>query len=170
MKVAAVLFGLVGVSVALAAQGSAPADGTTQALVTELRALRADLNRIAGSSIRTQLLVGRLQLQEQRILAVNTEISSVQKELAQRAQERTALQTQLENAEQMQAQSAEERRAVEDQLRMLRPHVVELKQREQQLRARHSELSAMLADEQSRWSDFNSRLDDLERALVVPRP
>ena len=37
---------------------------------------------------------------------------------------------------------------------------------EQQLRARESELVNTVATEQARWSDFNARLDELERVLT----
>lgn len=36
---------------------------------------------------------------------------------------------------------------------------------EQELRYKEGELANTLAAEQNRWSDFNSRLDELERAL-----
>ena len=39
------------------------------------------------------------------------------------------------------------------------------RQREDDLRYRESELLSMLVTEQGRWIEFNSRLDDLERAL-----
>ncbi len=37
--------------------------------------------------------------------------------------------------------------------------------REQQLRAQERDLENALSAEQARWSEFNSRLDELERAL-----
>jgi hypothetical protein len=37
---------------------------------------------------------------------------------------------------------------------------------ESELRNREVELLTTLATEQNRWADFNSRLDDLERALA----
>ena len=39
-------------------------------------------------------------------------------------------------------------------------------QMEQQLRARESELVNTVATEQALWSDFNTRLDELERVLA----
>ena len=37
---------------------------------------------------------------------------------------------------------------------------------DQAMRAQETEIAALLAAEQGRWMEFNSRLDDLERALV----
>src|SRR4029077_13444243 len=47
-------------------------------LLTEVRALRAELNQAAGASIRTQLLVARLTLQEQRINTISKQLADVQ--------------------------------------------------------------------------------------------
>jgi hypothetical protein len=42
-------------------------------------------------------------------------------------------------------------------------------QTEQQLQLRATEMQNMLAQEQGRWSDFNTRLDELERSLPAGR-
>lgn len=47
------------------------------------------------------------------------------------------------------------KRQLSDQLKM-----------EEQLRARENELGNIVATEQALWSDFNARLDDLERVLT----
>ena len=163
----AVVVGMIGITAVLAAQGSSPSEGTPPALVAELRALRADLNRIAGSSIRTQLLVGRLQLQEQRIVAVSSQIAAVQKDAGELSHSRAAMEAQVENM--TRAATPQEQQEAERALTYFRPQLTALRQREQQLRQRESELSALLADEQARWSDFSSRLDELERALLAVR-
>jgi hypothetical protein len=38
-------------------------------------------------------------------------------------------------------------------------------EREQQLRAKESDVSGLIASEQGRWADFNERLDELEQSL-----
>jgi chromosome segregation ATPase len=169
MKIVVILLGFIAVTTALAAQGSATPDGTTQALVLELRALRADLPRVAGSSIRTQLLVSRLQLQEQRVLAVSNQLAGVQREGADVVRARAGLDAEIERVEGDPGADANGRAAMEAQAKQMRSQLASLRQREQQLRQRESELSATLADEQARWSDFSARLDELERALLSPR-
>jgi hypothetical protein len=52
---------------ALAAGTAGQTVSSNDPLLAEVRALRADLNQATGASIRTQLLVARLTLQEQRI-------------------------------------------------------------------------------------------------------
>src|SRR5258707_15707832 len=51
---------------------------TNDPLLAEVRALRAELSQMAGTSIRTQLLVARLTLQEQRINTVSKQLADVQ--------------------------------------------------------------------------------------------
>jgi chromosome segregation ATPase len=154
------------VATAAAAQSSAPPDGTMQALVSELRALRADLNRIAGANIRSNLLVGRLQLQEQRTIALSRQLETVQQELAGIAQERSSLEDRLQEVEESTSMKQEER----EQLQIaLRQQLKQNQRREQQLRQQESSLSGVVADEQARWTDFSSRLDELERTLIPRR-
>lgn len=167
-KVFLIAVGIAALAVALVAQGQgAPPDGTTQALVTELRALRADLNRITGASIRTQLLVGRLQLQEQRILTLSRQMADVQKDMAGVVQVRTAMEGQFKQMEADPGVRAEDREAHARAVEGMREQVAVQRSREQQLREQESLLAGQVAEEQARWTDFSSRLDELERALIA---
>jgi chromosome segregation ATPase len=161
---------LVGVAVAalaavLTGQGTTPDDGTMQALVTEIRALRADLNRVAGASIRAELLVGRLQLQEARTVTLSRQLDEVQAELGKVTLERTQIADRLKDLEDGTHRAdlpPAERSQHERELRMM---LKALEPREQQLRQQAASLSGVIGDEQARWTDFSSRLDELERAL-----
>ena len=167
-NVVVIMFGVIALAAVLSAQNAAPADATTAALVNELRALRADINRIAGASIRSQLLSGRLQLQEQRILTLTRQIADVQKEISGVAQARVPMEAHIKRMEEntLTGQEREEAAEVAQQFRF---QLGEHQKREQELRQQENQLSALLADEQARWTDFNSRLDELERTLTVPR-
>lgn len=149
-----------------AGQGSARQDGSMEALVNEIRALRADLNRVAGASIRSELLVGRLQLQEQRTITLSRQLDSVQQDLAAVAQQRIDAEERLKSLEESTSINPEEREAGIRNFRMI---IRDRQRAEQQLRQRESSWSAMVAEEQARWSDFSSRLDELERALNESR-
>jgi len=82
-KVLATIVALVGIGSVLFAQGTCPLDGSAQdALVAEVRALRAEINQVAGAGIRMQLLVARLQLQEQRVFTVARQLTDAQNALA----------------------------------------------------------------------------------------
>jgi phage-related minor tail protein len=156
--------GVMALAAVLTGQSATPSDRVMQELLTEVKALRSEVNRAAGSSIRAQLLATRLQLQEQRILTVSRQIDEVQKELAGVAQARAAINMVVKQG------SGDDPRDKERMLDMFKSQLDEYGSREQQLRQHESSLMAMLAEEQARWTDFSSRLDELERALPAARP
>jgi hypothetical protein len=55
--------------------------------------------------------------------------------------------------------------AVEGSIRSLKRLLAEGEQEGKQLEAQEAELTGQLATEQTRWDDFNKRLDELERHL-----
>ncbi|RPI51078.1 MAG: hypothetical protein EHM55_19865 [Acidobacteria bacterium] len=104
-------------------------------VVAELRGIRADLAETSSASVRSQLLVARLQLQEQRINGLTRQVSDVQYQIAGARQ---------------QAQG---------------PEAARMQQLIQDLGNQEAELSHQLAVEQARWSEFSDRLDVIERSL-----
>ena len=167
----------------LSAQG--PAATPAQAagipeLLAEVRALRGELNNAAGASMRMQLLVARLTLQEQRIAAAGRELAAVQGSLFAAMRERSVTESEMGRlkdepfADYMPFATAmppEVRRemelAVQRQLIELKDQLPRQVAREQELRNQESELLALMSTEQARWTEFNTRLDDLERAFPV---
>lgn len=155
-------------AVGLGAVAGAQASGAVGLgdVVAELRALRADLNHTSSVTIRTQLLVARLQLQEQRIVSLSRQLSEAQNALDAVANGNVATIEQLKRREaQLPQLSGEDRVQVEAELRHMKPIVEQSQRREQALRLQATELLNMLSTEQSRWTDFNERIDALERSL-----
>jgi chromosome segregation ATPase len=140
-----------------------PAKSSTDDLLNEVRALRAELHQAVSASIRTQLLVARFQLQEQRFNLIARQLTETREEIAKIEQARAFMTAQLKPFGEM---SEEAQKAFEP----LKAIVEQGQQREQELRAREAELSAQLAAEQSRWSEFNDRLDAVERELQTRKP
>ena len=138
------------------------------ALLDEVKALRADVREAAANSLRAQLLVARLSLQEQRITTLNRELGEVQTRIMAAGDERSSVEGQLRELEQaltvgavapdLQSEIQAQRIAVQ---RALAQH----QQVEQQLRLRESEIMGVITGEQGRWNYFNARLDELERSL-----
>ncbi len=104
-------------------------------VVVELRGIRADLAETSSASVRSQILLARLQLQEQRIGGLLGQISEVRNQIAGARQ---------------QAQG---------------PEAARMQQLIQQLANQDAELSHQLTMEQARWAEFSDRLDTLERSL-----
>jgi chromosome segregation ATPase len=162
--VAVVLIGLVaGTSGQTAVQPSSSSD----ALLTEVRALRAELNQAAGTSIRTQLLVARLQLQEQRINTVSKQYADVQMMRSGNDAGLTQMSSRQKLIEDtLRGQMASEaRQQLEGEIAGLKGPMNMMRQRSQELSAQEAALSGQLASEQLRWTDFNSRLDEIEKEI-----
>ena len=77
---------VVGVFIALAVVGAVSGQSqrppaTLEDLLTEMRGLRADLAQSSSGAIRAQLVVGRVQVQEQRIASLRRELNDIQFQL-----------------------------------------------------------------------------------------
>ena len=142
-------------------QTTAPADP----VVAEIRALRADLNQHFEATMRGQLLVARLQVQEARINSVLRQLQEVETKL----RDNDTSKRQMEEAMKMFRKT--DQTAEEDGAFFLGPikagldtaiktHA-ELTQQQDQLRATYN-------DEQARWIAINGRLEELESAYAKP--
>jgi hypothetical protein len=139
------------------------------ALLTEVRGLRAAMEQMAAAGPRVQLLLGRVQLQEQRIAnqvrrldTVRAALVPAQRELDEAARHLKDLQIPPEQPcdPNSPCQSARDWELKETK------RVLGLKQAElQRLLAEEGYLVQDIATEQARWNDFNQRLEDLDRTL-----
>ena len=156
--------------VAASAQSSRPA--TLDDLVVEVRGLRAELTQAASASMRMQLFVARLSLQEQRITSLSRQLTDVQRELADVTRLRESTAFQLKGAEKAPPADlpADQIKEYQEHMARVKATFVQHQQREQLLRNQEIEIAAMIATEQSRWQEFNGRLDDLERSLPSSSP
>jgi len=139
---------------------------TLDDLLSEVKGLRSDIGQSSAATIKTQLLVARLQVQEQRINGIAKQIADVEQQLAPIRQS-IALMTEdakrLDNARRM-ANSDPDLPARIDQIKSgLENH----QRRERELAGQEANLAQQYALEQSRWSEFNDRLDALERSLTT---
>ena len=142
---------------------------TLDDLLTEVRGLRADLNQSSSSSLRMQLLVARVTLQEQRINALAGQLNEARRALSSKQGDPESPVMRLKRMEEaVEARSAPPDAQVEMErmLPRLRTDAAIWQREEQALRSQENDLSVLLATEQNRWIEFNSRLDDLERALA----
>jgi chromosome segregation ATPase len=159
---------LAGVGTVLFAEGSrTPVDGSSaDALLAEIRALRAESTQIMSAGIRVQLLIARLQLQEQRVVTAAQQHADAQNALAAvqgRIDGERARVRQLEDAA---ARALGQGRATYQHAIVEAGTQIEQQQRQElELQAREKELRKAVNDEQLRWADFNDRLDALERSL-----
>jgi chromosome segregation ATPase len=148
---------------------SAPS-GPMEELLAEVRSLRAEVRRAADTSIRAQLLVARLQLQEQRINSLTRQLVETQRQLSDNERARGAMAAPLamftrdENQ-----QSAEDREGFDVVLGPLKAQLQQLERSDRDLQSQQTQLTNLIAEEQSRWTMFNAMLDELSKP-VEARP
>lgn len=163
--------GMIALLAALAApaQTATPDNATLQALLSEVRQLRRMVERTLTLGPRMQLLLQRAQFQEQKVSRVSQQLDEVRKLIAAETARQNNANERLTKIEQdISSESDAGRRAqLEDMRTGLKMMVGNGP--DQQLRARESELANALAVEQAALTEFNDKLDTLERQLEAPR-
>ena len=137
-------------------------------VVTELRALRGDLQRTGGATARMQLLTARLTAQEQRIGILASQRANITPRLIEATRQRAELESQVKRLEDMSTRhipSEVPPADLEGMLQNFKNTLAHFSDAERQLRRQDDQLAAEIANEQTRWLDFNGRLDVLEREL-----
>jgi DNA repair exonuclease SbcCD ATPase subunit len=159
---------LIFVSVVLSAQsGSNAAPSTYNELLAELRGLRADLVKSAQVSGRIQLFSARLSIEEQRLRGLSQQLIEVRDDLAKVTSDRIDIETRIGQIDTSLSRAVpiDPQRDAYEFRNQLMNRLSGLRARESELRAHESDVSTLLTSEERRWSDFNSRLDDLEGSL-----
>jgi chromosome segregation ATPase len=170
-----VLAGLVtgGVSVAVSGQSRSGAPPAGDELLAEIRGLRADLAQAMSANIRAQLLVGRLQLQEQRMNALTAQIAQVRRSIGDLDSERddkSAQIARLQEALDGGQLPAQQQKEVRSMIALLKQELSRPDGQQEQLRGQESLLSGQLVAEEGRWIYFNDSLDAIERSLPEVSP
>jgi hypothetical protein len=142
------------------------------ALLTEVRLLRQAIEALAGTGSRIQLVFGRLQLQEQRTTAAVRRLTDARSTLASHATSMSAVANRLsalESASNNASAPAEEVRAMQDMIAHYKSELGRLEAERVRLAAEEADAAQTLSMEQSRWSDLNRQVEDLERVLMQRR-
>jgi len=140
-------------------------------LLAEVHGLRLAMEQSAAVTPRLQLTLARLTIEEQRVTHLAAQLNDVRQQLAgtdlalKRASEELAdsekrLQNEIDPAK---------RNAFESGLSYSELQIRQFTAQQQQLRTRENEAVPVLATEQNRWIDLNTRLDELERLLAPVR-
>ena len=138
-------------------------------MLSELKGLRADLNRFAAIGARTQMAAVRLQLQEQRVARALAELSSVR---TQRETFEGSLEANNNGIAETEnrvrdSKTAAERTGLELMLPTLKAQSADMEAQIQRLREREADAGRELAYEQAAWNELSNRLDEFERQLTV---
>ena len=158
-------------SLGAARPGQAPPASTppdaVAALLVEVRGLRAAMEQMAAAGPRVQLALGRLQLQEQRINTLVRRLEEVRTALAPARRKLQESSERMEAFEKMARNSPveEQRRDAEASLPHMKREVALDAAEAQRLQNDEGMLLQDINGEQNRWTEFNQRLEELERSL-----
>ena len=140
-------------------------------ILQEVRLLRQAIENFGRANAVAQISLGRLNIQEQRMIAaarqretIGLQLSQVTARLEQSAKEAKALE-ELDLSGRNREQREDYARAV----RNYEHEAASLELRQQKLAVDEAEAAQHLALEQARWAELNQRLDDLERAMALKR-
>lgn len=137
-------------------------------LLTEVRQLRAALERAAGDSAAIQVISLRATMQEERLWRISREVDVLRTGLL--AASRDAQET-ASNLKEFEREIADEtdagrRKALEGELPGRRTKLQALREKEQQMQQQEAAMTSSLSTEEGRWQAINARLDELERRLL----
>jgi chromosome segregation ATPase len=168
LAAAMLAFGVM--AVRTAAQGNRGAhEDVLPALLTEVRGLRAAMEQMASAGPRVQLALGRLQLQEQRVNTMLRRLETVRDSMATAQNRLSAHQSEIAHAEEQlktASLSAQQREGLENLLIDVKRHLDLVRAEVSRLTAEEASVANDIANEQARWTDFNQRLEELDRALT----
>jgi chromosome segregation ATPase len=141
------------------------------ALLTEVRGLRAAMEKMASAGPRVQLALGRVQLQEQRINSLIRRLDEMRAAVAADQAEYDRLQEVSRGVEGALRNPPPDGPPIEELKARLEAIPRELAQalvKLQRATADEAAMAADLANEQARWTDLNQRMEALE-ATLAPR-
>jgi len=154
------------------AQSTAPGSATLDTLLQEVRLLRKAIERQSVTAARTQLLMGRIALQDQRIARARDFLERIETELTAAERERTSLQNAaVEFARNLEETSDEAKHTeLERDVRRLRKQVTERERAVSEIRTRQGQARQALEAETARYDELESWLRDLDHELQRTGP
>jgi hypothetical protein len=166
MLIAAGLVATAGFATLRGQPERAPAEDM-KALVAEVRALRLAVERTSAHTGQAQLLLGRVQLQENRLATLGRQLLEARTRLldAQAAQAESEQKLRQISDGSRSGEDPIERQAMDAMLVELKHEVARRQARTTQLQGDETAAQHALTTEQQRWADFNDRLEALERTL-----
>ena len=152
-----------------AQQRPAPSRAATlDDVLEELRAFRSELRDSSATSLRGQLLLARLQLQEQRVNTIWRQLSEVEDKL-QVSQKEVAAPEHILKLMGV-APGTDPPPQLAPVIEMFKTQVAAAEKSNVDLQLRQAELTQLMTNEQSRWTTLNAEIEALEKALTAAMP
>ena len=154
------------------AQSTASGSTTLDTLLQEVRLLRKAIEKQSVTAARTQLLMGRIALQDQRVARARGLLERIDAELTAGERERTNLQSAAADfAHRLEETSDEGKRSeLERDISRFQKQVGDQQRAVAEIRARHTEARQAVEAETARYDELESWLRDLDRELQRTGP
>jgi chromosome segregation ATPase len=142
---------------------------TLQNLLSEVHQLRIVLERSSAIAPRIQIAVERLKLQQEQVARTSRELSDLRDRLDKSRSELAQMQQHLPSLEAELAQETDpsRQRDLGERVKFSKLQAEQMEKSTLQMQAHEGELASQLQAEQSRLTELNDRLDQMERALNV---
>jgi DNA repair exonuclease SbcCD ATPase subunit len=148
---------------------TAPGDSQTlQALLSEVRQLRQDLQTTTIAGQRAQILIYRLQAQEAAVARASQRLDEARDKLSKIRNQRNQMVTLIKQNEDLMRNTDNpptQRKESEERLAQFKTRLELLENEEQQPQTREIEAQQQLRAEEVRLSDLRDQLDRLDKAL-----
>jgi chromosome segregation ATPase len=150
------------------AQSASTDSQLTQALLTEIRLLRQDLQTTAITIQRVQIVMYRLQAETTLMSRATHRLDEARTKCSQAQVQRKDIANQIELAEERQrnAQNPAERKDAEQMIPRFKSAVEMLTNEEQQCQAREAEAETQTRAQQAKLNDLQDQLDKLDKVLA----
>lgn len=159
---------LVFKATAFAAEAVSGEPQVTQAMLTEIRQLRHDLQTTAATIQRVQIVMYRLQVEAAQLDRATQRVEQARANCRQAQMQRKVFTGQIEQAEarRRNAESPSDQAAAEQLLAQFKSSADEWAGEEQQCQAEQVDAETQLRAEQSKMNDLQEQLDKLDNALA----
>lgn len=147
---------------------TSPTDAQTlQTLLAEVHQLRLALEHSSKIVPLIQITVERLKLQQDQVARVTRQLEDIRRELDHFRSEQPKIQQRLQSLDNNASQITDprQRKELDEVLKISKLEAEQSEKSAQQLQARESELMSQFQAEQTKLTELNDRLDQMERAL-----
>jgi predicted nucleic acid-binding Zn-ribbon protein len=128
-----------------------------QEILSEVRQLRIEVQRLKANAYQTQVVIERLRLQQDHVSRLTGELGEVREKLG----ETQALQVKMNGTLEETQKQVEAGVISQSELKKISGEIEELKRREERLTEQESQLSAELNAERVKLITLNKQLDEL---------
>lgn len=159
----------LGLSSAFAQSSS---DAAVQALTAEVRQLRTAIERSAGTGLKIQLALQRLQVQQDKLSHTTHDWETARTELIRHTSQHTNAVQELRRLEEYLAREtdANHRKQFEERVASLKSMIEAETSTTGELQSRESELGNRVRAEQAKVDAINQRINSLEQDLEAAPP